>query len=324
MHNYAIYRNYRLSLFLILSTLLFGCTKEAGSRNTVYQKLQVNGQLTAPVQDIFKILQLNNPSNNSSSLRYNPVTTIAAANLLAQTNLLRDEKSERWHTQTATETRDLMQANITKLVADLQKLGLIDIVEPTQKHYRYALVMGATFSTVSKRLGYLVQLIKTGYSFDTVVLLGGERPLKPEELEQLANLQSSPQVINQNIDLNNIKTEAQVMEFAYKFNPDLQTQAKLTINASMAQKPDRALARANTDDTILTFAKQAPQTGSCLVISNNPYVLRQTLVVKRLLDQNKFPTDGAGAAVSESNKSDIIMLMDEFARTLYEENKIKN
>ncbi|HLB40758.1 MAG TPA: hypothetical protein VJJ83_03130, partial [Candidatus Babeliales bacterium] len=295
----SLYNASRLSLYLILATALFGCQHTADAVKLSTQKVQIDGQLTPIAQDIFKRLEIKEAAGL-------PVTTLKAANALAQAQLLRDEKSERWHTQAATTVRARMQTERAGIMADLKQLGLINEVPPAKNKYTYALVMGATISTVKQRLEYLTKLLQAGYVFDNIVLLGGERPLNPNELTKLAEL-TAPATIT---------TEATAMQFIYDAEPTLKQHQVLLINAPMTKKADGTLVRPNTDDTVIAFAKSAPAVahpGACLVISNNPYIIRQTAVVKRLLPQDKFPTDGAGSGIASADTADIVMLMDEFA-----------
>ncbi len=230
------------------------------------------------------------------------VDSLEQANEFAQKNLLRS--GERWDVQEDNELHTRMRDNQAALIDDVRAFGMIDATIPTKKVYTYALLMGATTGRVTQRLEHLVDLIKDGYTFKYIALLGGERPLRDVEKEGL------PETVT---------TEAQMMEYVCSRYPELADYNVILVNAPMIQKPDGTFARPTTDNTLVYFAEIAPEDGSCLVISNNPYTVRQTKVTQRILDQSRFPTQGAGPALS-IDKVGIIMLMDEFARTLYEEN----
>lgn len=286
--------NCLLGVLLGLSGLLSGCAPgQTGARAPGYRKMPESNRLSPPVADIFKRLG-------------HPVATLEEANEFAQKNLLRDEKSERWHSQAATEVRGILRDRKPAFIKALRALGLLDEISPAGKSYDYALLMGAKLLSVNKRLDHLAELKRRGCRFGTVVLLGGERPLEADELERAAA---------------GVKTEAQMMEAVYNAHPGFTGQRMLLVNAPMTRKADGGPARPTTDGTLEEFARRAPAGGTCLVISNNPYVVRQTLAARRILDQAGFPVDGAGAAISQAGADDIIMLMDEFARTLYEETK---
>lgn len=229
------------------------------------------------------------------------VSTLAQANEFAQKNLLR--KGERWDIQEDKKWHVLMNDKKDLLLNDLASLGMIDAVEPKQKEYTYALLMGSLKSTVAYRLNYLAELRQDGFSFKEIVLLGGDRQLREVEKEGLPE---------------NITTEAQMMYYLCAHHDVLKNDTVRLVNAPMIQHEDGSCTRPTTDSTIVYFSKTAPQDGSCLVISNNPYVVRQTKVTQRILDQVRFPTHGAGKKINVE-KVDIVMLMDEFARTIYEE-----
>lgn len=231
------------------------------------------------------------------------VSTLDQANEFAQKNLLR--KGERWDTQEEKEWHAIVHDKKALLLNDLKALGMIDSVEPKQKFYRYVLVMGSTTRNFANRLDYLAELKQNGISFKEIVLLGGERPLRDNEKEGLPK---------------EIVTEAQMMQYLCVNHPLLNNDNVILVSAPMTKHSDGTFTRPNTDDTIVCFKKTAPADGSCLVISNNPYVLRQTKVVQRILDQSRFPTEGAGKKVNQET-IDIIILMDEFARAIYEEYK---
>ena len=77
--------------------------------------------------------------------------------------------------------------------------------------------------------------------------------------------------------------------------------------------------RPNTEDTVEEFLKLKPKPGSYLVISNQPFILRQHSVMKSLLPRGfKIETVGYGV---KSDSLNISLILDAFARLLYQENK---
>jgi hypothetical protein len=248
-----------------------------------------NGTLSKKLKAVFNDLEVS-------------VDTLAQANEFAQKNLLR--AGERWDKQEETPLYVLMHKKQAALIDDLRALGMIDAVNPTQKSYTYALLMGATKNSVKARLDYLAELVSSGYTFSYIVLLGGERQLRDVEKEGL------PETVT---------TEAHMMEYLCAQYPAFANQKIILVNAPMIQKADGTFTRPTTDSTLVHFSQIAPQDGSCLVISNNPYNVRQTKVTERVLDQSRFPTQGAGRALEEG-VVDIFVIMDELARTIYEEN----
>jgi hypothetical protein len=228
------------------------------------------------------------------------IETLQEANTIAQKELLRT--GERWDLQPDNPLQTKMQEHKEMLIGFMRTLGMIDEVLPTHKEHAYALVMGALRSRAVLRLAYLKKLHVDGYRFKYVVLLGGMRELRPEEQHGLPA---------------NITTEAQMLEYEYNQLGNLEGTQLLVVNAPMVQKADGSFVRPITDDTLRHFAKIAPIEGSSVVISNNPYMVRQTKTAQRILDQTRFPITGTGAQANVDDN--IVIIMDEFARTLYEE-----
>lgn len=250
-----------------------------------------NGIITQPVKDIFLLFGQDK------------ITTLKEANAFAQQHLLRS--GERWDVQQETDIFKACKENQEKVLSCLQKLGMVSAIYPTETHFTYALCLGALASRFVQRLAFLATLQELGYSFDYIVLLGSARPLTAEEKTSLAIT---------------LETEAEMMRYLYDHHQTLRKDdlALIVIDAPMKQSKDGVLLRPTTDDTLREFKQQAPKKGSCLVISNNPYVLRQVKVCERILQNSEFEIVGAGEAL-DTEKVNIHILMDEFARTLYEE-----
>ena len=75
----------------------------------------------------------------------------------------------------------------------------------------------------------------------------------------------------------------------------------LLVNAPAIKDKNGSLTRPTTDSTLQHFIEIALVHGSCLVISNNPYIKRQTAVAQRILPQQHFPVEGAGPAINEKS-----------------------
>ncbi len=247
------------------------------------------GQLTAPTKNIFALLNER-------------ITTLQEANAFAQKNLLRT--GERWDAQAPNPVHKDIQQNSSTIIQELKQLGMIDEIKPKKNDYTYAGLMGALKERVAYRMNYLKKLIDEGYTFKYIVLLGGSRPLQEKEKENLPA---------------EVTTEAEMMVHLFH-NAGFKNSKMILVNAPMVQKADGTLVRPNTDDTLIYFAQIAPEDGSFLALSNAPYTLRQTKVAQRILDQKRFPVDGAGEK-ADAQEIDPIMIMDELARTLYEDFK---
>lgn len=233
------------------------------------------------------------------------VDSLHEANLLAQINFLR--RNERWDEQQQTTVRAKMKEQESVLRDYLGRLGMLGDIEPGLEHFTYALVMGGPRETSLFRFECLKDLLSRGYRFDHIVLLSGERQLLDDEKEGLSD---------------QITTEGAMMNFLVRQDPFFASYQIEVVNAPGIVHDDGTVSRPTTDSTLVKFAEQFPTPGSCLVISNNPYIQRQTKVAQRILDQSKFPTYGAGK-VDLRDTTDIIILMDELARTLWELTRVK-
>jgi len=229
------------------------------------------------------------------------IRTLEQAHLFAQEQLLRT--GEQWEEQPVKPIHRIIRRNHKQLMLDLKTLGFFDGVPPKQKTYTYGLILGSLKEDVIERLAYVADLYLQGYLFEHLVLVGSERSLLANEKKNLPE---------------NVTTEAQMLTYLSNQHPVLKGKKIIGINAPISIKEDGSLARATTDSSLTYFPQIAPEHGSCLVISNNPYILRQTLVAKRILNQKHYPTEGVGPAYRE-NSLDCIMLLDEFARALYEQ-----
>lgn len=254
---------------------------------TQYEPFHTKGKLSKSTHEIFTLL--GRPD----------IVELKAAHEFAQKNLLRS--GERWNVQTEKPVHMAMHNNRPALITCLQNIGMIDARKPQEKHHIYAGLLGALKERVNLRMNYLTKLIDEGYTFDYIVLMGGRRPLQDQEKVGLPE---------------NVTTEAEMMIYLVQ-NSQLKDHNILVVDVPMVKREDGTFVRPTTDDTFIHFAHTAPHNGPFLVISNNPYILRQTLVAWRLLDQTKFPVEGAGP-LADADELDIIMICDEFARTLYE------
>ncbi|HEV2600833.1 MAG TPA: hypothetical protein VGT41_00910 [Candidatus Babeliales bacterium] len=231
------------------------------------------------------------------------IASIEEANEFAQKNFL--ITGDWWDLQPEKAWHGVVESNKGALLENFRALGMVDELHPSKTMYKYVLLVGATKARIIMRLDYLAELRKKGISFETIVLLGGERPLQEFEKEGLPT---------------DITTEAEMMQYVCAQHPAFKDITHLLVNAPMVQREDGTMVRPSVDGTLAYFAQIAPADGSCLVASNSPYILRHIKAAQRILDQNRFPTDGAGEAL-DSNTTNMIRLFDELARAIYEEFK---
>jgi hypothetical protein len=268
--------------------------------------LDANGKPTQQLLSLLDILQLKHDGT---------LTNIVQE---TQKQWLRAAGKERWQVD------EVLAHRKDELLPLFAQLGLCNEVKVSQKKYDYVLLLGATTSRMWTRLNYAIQLWNQGVRFDHIVLLGSERPLDPaiESPQTLHGLHDSSLLKrNDFVPLAELpKTEAQA--FAYIFNqialPDQMKSVPLTIiDSKMRTNPDNTVKRPTTGDTIFDWLAQQPKPGTCLLISNQPYVHYQDSVAKTFIPAN-WPVETVGQSASNSTR--IVELLDTLARTLYQEN----
>lgn len=277
-HNKNLYCR---ALALLCISSLYGAAQEFP------QTLHREGRLTDPVKQICALL--DRPE----------IQTLEGFNSFAQANLFRRADSRLRKQEHPLLPK--METHKDELIRLFATLGFIESIEPAQKDYEHALVLSDHKFNIIKRLDHLKQLLQKGYHFKKIVLLAAELEIEPEEKDEL------PEGMTK-------QTDMMLHEFL-KFKC-FEGIPVMIVSPPMETKADGSVVRPNTDSQFRDFLKKDPTPGPCLVISNNPHVLRQTFVGKRLMDQEKFPASGSGPAVDSTHE--LVMLHDELARLTYE------
>lgn len=231
---------------------------------------------------------------------------------------LRKPGQERWDLNT------MYSPNINSLIiSHCKQLNMIDQVIPHSKHFKYALIMGASLETIRNRFAFLLNLIEQGVSFDSIVFLTGQRPLKPtlESAEKLLDVTHSPLPINPEWSLQGPLPGNETEMISMVIN-----QTKLSKNIAskilIIDTPCKTnaagnLVRPTTGDTFASWLKNEPTPGTALVISSQPYVGYQDMVARSYLPST-FTIESAGC----KHKEPIIDsdLLDTLARWIYQTN----
>lgn len=194
-----------------------------------------------------------------------------------------------------------------------EKLNVVQEIKPIKKYYNYAFWMGATYAPLQKRLEYLIKLWNQGVRFDTLVVLSGARPLTAHEQKAVQ--------AKYNCDTNNMpQTEFDLMMLVYN-SIDMPKQMRsvpvVAVNAPMKYSTQGNTIRPSTEDTIIHWLQLYPIPGSCLLISNQPYIAYQESVAKNFLPVT-FMVEAVG---DKSKEIKIDVYLDTFARILYQEQK---
>lgn len=236
-----------------------------------------------------------------------------------QKEWLRKPGSERWQIE------EKFPELRTKIIGALDEIGLFTEIKPSDKKYSYCLILGATVQRVRTRLAYAIALYNAGIHFDRIIFLGGQRPLD-------ANIESAAMLVDPANGELSIRadwqqpaplptTEYGMMKLVYDQAdmPAAFASIPVTfIDSPMQQKPDGTLARPTTGDTIKDWLATEPKTGSCLFISNQPYVGYQDAVARTFMPAT-FGVETVGPRVDKDDEL-VAVLLDTMARWLYQEN----
>ncbi|QQR49513.1 hypothetical protein IPF37_01560 [bacterium] len=261
--------------------------------------------------DLLSLLDLMNIQHDGS---------LADVVTKTQAQWLRQVGKERW------EMPEFVVDQLDQFLSLLDRLGCITQVAPAQQHYDYALLLGATLARMRTRLGYLITLWNQGIRFDKLVLLGGQRILEKdfEGLDALLDRENIDLPIRKDWQFSGTlpTTEMQMMVLVYdqaEMPKEMRNVPVVMVDSPMRQRSDGMPTRPTTIDTITDWLKTSPLAGSCLVLSNQPFVQYQHSVVKTALPEQFF-VETVGHAVEGENHHKAVYL-DTVARWLYQENK---
>jgi hypothetical protein len=184
-----------------------------------------------------------------------------------------------------------------------EQLCLINEIEPQGKQFDYCIIPGASLNGVRMRLAHSIYLWKEGVRWRKMIFLGCERPLdeKQEPLEVLYNERSTIS------SKEGCQKPASAPKTEYEMMRMVHDQAQLpfeNISEQWINTPNKLekekLVRANTADTVNDLSTN-PEKGSCLIISNQPFVGYQHEVFASLLPGFRVQTVGAEASDETMN-----------------------
>lgn len=218
---------------------------------------------------------------------------------------LRPADKERWEAESPHESRK------QDLMPTFKRIGLVDEVKPQLQKYDYLLILGALHSRAKSRIEHAVQLWNNGIRFREIVLLGCERKLDPkQEPASLFNSVATP------------KTEYEMMRYVYEHTQ--MPEAMRAIKPTFINSPNKIIAagkeqRATTGDTLIDWLKTHPKPGTCLIISNQPFIRYQESVTQGFLPL--FIVDATGHELNPNES--VSNILDSLARWIYTENQKK-
>lgn len=282
-------------------TLLFilsGCFNSQTSESHIPPIINKQGQVNDQVTQILKLTDVNHNESLPDIVHK------------TQTAWLRKPGIERW------EMEKLITEHDTELKKLFDEIGLYQEIKPTDQHYSYLLILGGLFSRMQKRFDYAIQLYQAGIRFNKIVLLAGARPAVSDQGENLTNfLAFSGQTVLDKVP----QTETEMLKFIYDHSHMPEAMKKIPvqiIDVPMLATDSGTLRRPSTSDTITWWLNTNPTPGSCLAISNQPYVAYQQSVLQTILPAD-FNIQTVGPVCTQNEE--ISVLLDTLARILFQE-----
>jgi len=218
-----------------------------------------------------------------------------------QQTWLRKDGSERW------EIVEFYTRHQQEQIAELcDKMGFFDEVQPQSKHYTYCCILGAALPTARARILYAKELWEQGIRFDQIILLTGDRNLD-DRIDWVPELNVLP------------TNEATAIDFLYSALPLPQEMRNVPV--ALINTPKKDFRRPSTIDTITHWMDQSPQPGSCLIISNQPWIKYQKAIAECCMKKD-FLFEVAGPKASSIYRRRAAVMLDNVARWLYAENEL--
>ncbi len=205
-----------------------------------------------------------------------------------------------------------------------KKLHLIDAITPPPGEYEGALLLGATANAVRRRIAFL---LKQKVKFKKLYVLGSHRILKPEHEGPDILFKPIPELPFKTdyqipITYENLpKTEAQMMRLVCEQVSLPKEWEIIFIDTLLNQNSDSKTLQPNTTDTLRDFSNLDPVPGKYLLVSNQPFVTRQTFNALSILPP-EFTIVGIGDTALSATP--LRTFLDEIGRLLYEELKYQH
>lgn len=217
----------------------------------------------------------------------------------------------------------------------LSSIGTVHAVRPIQQEYDYILFNGGPSKYLRPRMQTLLYALNK-CSIKRIVFLTGEVPLdttvKPlaKQVEELlidctdtSNPELPEPLPNNEYTINHMAFNvAQLPEQWADKKVQYITQQEPYIErdqdnvAEFVRTPMQGNTRPNTADTFNLWLRSKPKPGSCIAISNQPFIGYQHEVARSILPKN-FTLETIGADDFPVTKDKILIHLDTIARWLY-------
>lgn len=192
----------------------------------------------------------------------------------------------------------------TKIKDIYKYLEILSFVREQQAlniSYQYTIIPGGETKTLQTRIDYLIHCMKR-ISSTRIVFHCGTHLLPEYDISWQLPLGESP-------------TEVAVSRYLYKYMVPA-TLKKIPVEFVAIPVREKEI-RPNTADGVIMWLAAAPPPGSCLVISNQPYIRYQDAVFRTYLPQT-YSVETVGPPL-ERDSTPISEILDYIARYLYQE-----
>ena len=189
----------------------------------------------------------------------------------------RNPGRERWEMQPLDFSADLEK----KIWVELDALGMVNALEPSQKKYDYVLVFAATIPVMIKRYEYLIDLYNKGLRFRRLSILATQRPIN-------RTLEGSPTYFKQmkrRLPCHQgmlPKNEAEAAKMIYRCIDLPKELEKIAVDFYDVPRAYKVLRwqRPSTKEVVIEWINNNRKKGSVLAISSQPYALYQYTVLR--------------------------------------------
>lgn len=291
---------YIIFLGYVFSSLLFSEEKSSLKASGLNEKILQNDlSITQPIRRILYTLGI--------ACDYDLKSVVE----ITQKKWLR--KNERWQAEEVDKKK-------TDFIYQLKEAGMVDQILPRKKEYDYCLVLGALYPSFVSRLQYLIDKWEKGVRFKTLVFLGNERLLDYEREKSLL-LKSSNKKIREKVQLKLPQNEIEMMKFVFE-NENIPQQMKMVDILFINSPMELGLSFSSGVDSVIKWREEKkPSPGSCLVVSNQPFVGYQESIVRSVLGRD-FAIEAIGERAADDTK--ISIYLDTIARWLQQEEIMNN
>ncbi len=212
------------------------------------------------------------------------------------------------------------------------EIGMISALYPTAKHYDYILLLGSDYEGTRARINFLRILLANGIQTKQIVAIGSDRPLDINELRSNSSIGTTEiEMIKKLLESDESFARSGRWSAKREWRPlhsapsDPLSRRTERGNVTFIEAKGKTLAdgtfkRATTADTFNAWLASAPKPGSCLLISDQPFIGYQNAVAHSLL-KNFWNITTVGPAID--NQTTLEDLLDTLARWLYQETNQK-